>query len=375
MNKWIEYYGKQKISPVRQDISDMEKHLAKREKLYRQLGIPSIFFEGKRVLEVGPGSGYNTLAFFEWGSSHVMLVEPNQVGRDDMLHLFSDLNIDCSRYDLIETAIEDVTCKEAYDIIIAEGFIHACDNAKEIIGILESCVRPGGVIVITCMDYEGMFVEQMQRLVFQREVHEMKAYDDKVAHIAKLITKYDKLEGRSRSIEDWIRDDILNPTFNNKEILSFDKAIDAFSDNFAYLGGSQSIFEDYSWYKDLAYDERTNIKYQNRMKRHNFLMTGLAQRLLTEADVDLLYGAICKIRALAVKYEEQYEDGCIEKIIEILKDAMPLFEKIDSSIKMFVESTICVLSNGFNSDFDKQVFLSATGRTQQYLAMMRRRYC
>ena len=66
-NKWIEYYSEKRISPVKQDISDMDRHLAKREKLYRQLGVPSIFFEGKKVLEVGPGSGYNTLAFFSWG--------------------------------------------------------------------------------------------------------------------------------------------------------------------------------------------------------------------------------------------------------------------------------------------------------------------
>lgn len=66
-NKFIEYYGQHGISPVKQDITEINKHYARREKLYRQLGIPCIAFEGKRILEVGPGSGYNTLALFFWG--------------------------------------------------------------------------------------------------------------------------------------------------------------------------------------------------------------------------------------------------------------------------------------------------------------------
>lgn len=66
-NKFIEYYGAHEISPVKQDLSDLELHYAKREKLYRQLGIPCITFDQKKILEIGPGSGYNTLAFFAWG--------------------------------------------------------------------------------------------------------------------------------------------------------------------------------------------------------------------------------------------------------------------------------------------------------------------
>ena len=68
-NKFIEYYGKHEMSPVKQDLSDFNRHCAKREKLYRQLGMPVIAFEGKRILEVGPGSGYNTLAFILWGGA------------------------------------------------------------------------------------------------------------------------------------------------------------------------------------------------------------------------------------------------------------------------------------------------------------------
>lgn len=56
-------YGKYKISPVKQDLSNPSIFFQKREKLYRQLRIPTILFDKKDILEVGSGSGFNTLAF------------------------------------------------------------------------------------------------------------------------------------------------------------------------------------------------------------------------------------------------------------------------------------------------------------------------
>lgn len=87
-NNFLEYYGKHNISPVKQDISDIELHFAKREKLYRQLGIPNIAFRNSRILEIGPGGGYNTLAFFKWGENIIELVEPNKAGLEDLQKLF-----------------------------------------------------------------------------------------------------------------------------------------------------------------------------------------------------------------------------------------------------------------------------------------------
>lgn len=66
-NKYIEFCGEREILPVKQDLSDINMHCVKREKLYHQLGIPSITFKGKKILEVGPESGYNTLVFLIWG--------------------------------------------------------------------------------------------------------------------------------------------------------------------------------------------------------------------------------------------------------------------------------------------------------------------
>ena len=55
------FYLEHGISPVSQDISNLSTHLERRSSLYRYLGLPSGYFAGKKVLEVGPASGHNSL--------------------------------------------------------------------------------------------------------------------------------------------------------------------------------------------------------------------------------------------------------------------------------------------------------------------------
>ena len=55
----VEFYTQHKISPVRLDISNLDLHLENREGLFRHLGILPGLITGKRILEFGPGSGFN----------------------------------------------------------------------------------------------------------------------------------------------------------------------------------------------------------------------------------------------------------------------------------------------------------------------------
>ncbi len=57
----LEFYQKHKISPVRQDISDLQSHFQRRKALYFHLGIMPNGIRDRKVLEVAPGSGHNSL--------------------------------------------------------------------------------------------------------------------------------------------------------------------------------------------------------------------------------------------------------------------------------------------------------------------------
>lgn len=374
-NKWLEYYAEHEISPVRQDLSDINRHFAKREKLYRQLGLPCVIFEGKKILEVGPGSGYNTLAFFSWGGV-CTLIEPNKAGIKEMKKLFRDYQIPRERYVIEECVIEEARIEEKFDIVIAEGFLHAVDNHEEIILKLSDLVKEGGVIVITCMDAIGMFVEQMKRLICHILIKNIEDYETQVKMCVNFFEGQMKYaRGMSRSIEDWVKDDMLNPTFNNSKILSIENALDIFPENFSLLGSSQKIFTDYSWYKDLEHNEREILKQQYKLKRHNLLMTGLEESVLSMEDSLFLESKVTEIRRYATEYEKEYSNIYLEKIENNLYAVRHVLEKIGRVCLEFADETrkiISRLKEGESVNFPEyQTFYSAIGRTQQYLSMVK----
>ena len=327
-NYFLEYYKKYNISPVKQNLENEYIFFQKREKLYRQLGMPIMLFKGKDILEVGSGSGFNTLAFFLWKGTEgnkIDLVEANPTGIREMRELFKEKNISDERFEIYESSIEEFNNKKYYDIIIAEGFIHAISNAKEIIHKLCNMLKQNGIIVITCMDECSVFVEEMKRLVVNMITKDINNYEEKVSIYTDFFQpQLKKLKGMSRSIEDWVKDDMLNPAFYNNSLLSLEEAVKTFPDNYYILGSSQRIFTDYSWYKDLLYNERENIVKQFKEKQHNFILAGEEETLLPiEKNKELNY-ILCKIRENAKGYEESKDDSLIREIINSLGSMLNL---------------------------------------------------
>ena len=181
-NDFLNFYSKHSISPVRQDLSNKEVHYRRREKLYRQLGMPVILFKDANMLEVGPGGGYNTLAFFEWNIRHIDLVEANPKGIEDMKELFNGINKD--KYSVHACLIEEYKNNSKYDIVIAESFLQFLKNQKEVIDILKEKVVDGGVVVITCSDEVCFFIEQIKRLLAHAYVKDIDNYEKKVEILA-----------------------------------------------------------------------------------------------------------------------------------------------------------------------------------------------
>lgn len=377
MNKWLEYYGKHDISPVKQNIENIVDHYKKREKLYRQLGMPTLLFQDKKILEIGAGSGYNTLAFMEWGGV-VDIVEANPTGINDMQTLFNAQNISPSNYTIHNIVIEDFQTENKYDIIICEGFIHAVDNFDFIIDKMKKMLSAGGVIVITCMDEMSMFVEQIKRYVFQNMLYlnNIQEFEEQVEFGVKMFSAgMEKLCMRSRSVADWVQDDMINPTFSNKNYLSFDKAIYLFGKDYKVLGSSQKIFTDFSWYKDITYNDLDDYEKQYKKRKHIFLKTGIEECDLIDKENVILEKSIKEIREKCIEFEATKED-LREDICDLLTNIIEVSYKINFDLGEFVKESIDILVNlDQNMKFDRySKFLDAVGRTQQYLSVVKNRY-
>lgn len=245
MNRIVDFYREHQISPVHQDIADFEYHCKRREKLYRQLGIPVISFRNSSVLEVGPGGGYNSLALAQW-KCKLNLLEPNEVAQKEIEELFVKYGI--SDYQLYKSSIEDFEGQEKYDIVLAEGFLPTIENWEQVFELLTKRVEDKGILVITCQDEMGMFVERMKRLVGHIVIKGIKDYEKKVDKLVEVFEPQLKfLGGVSRPARDWVQDQLLCQDFNIEEPLTMKRAIQFLDGKWEYLGSSSpNFFTDYS---------------------------------------------------------------------------------------------------------------------------------
>ncbi|MCI9646686.1 MAG: class I SAM-dependent methyltransferase [Lachnospiraceae bacterium] len=374
-NGYLEYYGKHHISPVNQDITDIKAHFERRRKLYRQCGIPTIAFRNAEILEVGPGGGYNTLAFFHWGSRHIDLVEANPRGIEDMKSLFGYQEIPEDKYGIISCKIEDYSTEKKYDIIIAEGFLSNVPNQQEIIDKLKDLAAPDGIIVVTCIDNVSCFVENMKRLIGKVMVRDILSYQDKLSFLSEIFGKQlAMLKGVSRPTEDWVQDNILNPVINDNLELSMLQAI-CFFGGYDVLGSSPQMFVDYSWYKDIWYAYKEDYKRQFREKHMGLLLTNMPEQIMAVEKAGRLERHFKCIRNLVSEYDKTLQSNYIEEILIHMNEMEEDLQGIDGKfLDVFAEirDALWQVHNIGEVNMEEYPhFFSAFGRSQQYIAFMK----
>lgn len=376
-NDFLEYYGKHNISPVKQDISNIELHYERRKKLYRQCGIPTITFRNAEILEVGPGGGYNTLAFFHWNCKHIDLVEANPKGQEEMRKLFSENQIQSNRYGIFPCKIEDFHTDKKYDIIIAEGFLPYVYNQDEVVKKLQKLAGNEGIIVITCIDHVSLFIETIKRLIGHMLTRNMVQHDEKLDYLVMMFApQLARLKGMSRPVRDWVQDQILNPAGANGMELSMYQAITLFENGYEILGSSPQMFTDYSWYKDIWYDYKGNYKQQFLQKRLSLLMTNMPEKNLTATEAEMLVQHFEEIGRLSAEYEKNRNGSQISEILKHMKEMDASIEKFDQNfftVFLEIEATLaCIQETGTVEMEEYENLFSAFGRTRQYIAFMKK---
>ncbi|MCR5347414.1 MAG: methyltransferase domain-containing protein [Fretibacterium sp.] len=373
-NEFLDYYGKYNISPVHQNIDDFNLHMTRRKKLYRQLGMPIKLFRDARVLEIGPGGGYNTLCFFQWGAKHIDLVEANKAGIDNMRENFALYGIDASLYDIFETKIENFS-SENYDIIIAEGFLQYLSNSGEIVKKLKGMANESGIIVVTCADDFGDFVETMKRMIAHSFIKEVSEHNERVKILSHIFEPQLKsLQGVSRPVEDWVQDQFLNPALTNGVEWTIANAIEDFSPEFETLGCSPHMFSDWSWYKNIWYDMKTQYLAQYKMRRFSLFLAGMEERAVDPdivAEIDL---NVRRAKHSAREYEISYDNTLFLKASEDMESLCHLVQDIDPNL----HSVFCQIRDAFRDINEAGIcwnrypdLFKAFGRGMQYVGFVR----
>ncbi|TCK61667.1 class I SAM-dependent methyltransferase [Seleniivibrio woodruffii] len=379
MNKYIEYYSKKNVSPVKQDISDISGHIERRLALYRLLGVTPATLKGSRVLEVGPGSGYNSVVTASCKPAEYSLVEPNLTGYREMLELFGRFDFSGTRLSFNNVTLENFN-EKPFDVVLCEGLIPGLDDKAGFLKKLTCFAEDkGSVLVITCIDTISIFFENARRYLAKKIIdkHGITDFDKQVDHLCVIFEKHLKtLKGVTRFTTDWVIDAILNPAAANHDF-SFRDAMEVLRDDFFFLGASPDIFTNTVWYKNLPHDPKDyNNIYETQFAElwHNLIHYKISEQP-REAEKNIKLFNICTEFNDAINkniFENADNDG---KIISLLSDAAENLSSAANVYEAIRQFTDILNSECFNADEMMQkypLFCEAFGRGQQYFSFVRK---
>ena len=304
MNIQLNYYKSKKINPVEIALegTKWDIHFLHRKNLIEQhLKLPSSWFEGKKLLEFGPNKGEHALIFAMLGST-VTLVEPNKLMHKGIKHNFQKYGLSHKLDAIHNTTLEKFETDRKFDIVWAEGFLHALKNRGDLIKKL--CSLTKDKVVYTYSDVNGYFFETFKRYLFKKTIEEQKIDNSdwpKIYRVAKLLFLKPFLKlNSSRSFESWVRDVIINPCQVSQSFDKFKNLI-SYSDelNFNYYSGSPCWDQrnNFKWYKNI---DKSNI-IEEYNKNISFFITG-------DNNIQLNHGDIMLINKLT-KFFVDYSSG------------------------------------------------------------------
>ena len=315
----LEFYQRHRISPVRQNIQDLQAHFARRAALYRHLGILPAFLRGRTVLEIGPGSGFNSLYTASHEPSRYVLVEANPRGVDDIRQLFADYPAFAERMEIVCERADDYTSATPFDFVFCEGMLALAGvpDPRRLLRTVADHTAPGGVLVITCIDAISDFPEILRRFVAHLVIDPAR---DLAGQVQKLLPVFAPhlatLAGMSRRQDDWIIDNLLNPA-SIGPLLSIPDAVSTLDGEFDVFGASPRFLTDWRWYKAIGtsgrYNERAIAEYWANV--HNLLDYRHLSSPRNPLDNRRLYDACVTVRSAVQQYERDRDRRILTVIL------------------------------------------------------------
>jgi SAM-dependent methyltransferase len=376
MKPFIDFYRANNISPVTQDISDLERHFDRRAALYRHLGLAPALLSGKTVIEFGPGSGHNSIYTSSLKPGRYVLVDGNPTGLEATRKLLEERGSPLTEHIIRQSLIEDYEDTEVFDVVLCEGVIPMQHDPQAFLRRVAGFAAPGGVVVTTCMDSVSQFAELMRRLLGAVAVSPEQTTEEKLERLRPVFEPHlATLKGRSRLVDDWILDVVIQPWVGSA--LSIADAIEALDGAFDVYGSSPQFFTDWRWYKDIHGNARgfnQNAIAAFHRNLHNLI--DYRQTLPPrepEANRELL--ALCdSIFELERRFESEPGNGAISEIAAELGRLQGLTAAFSDATAEAIGDLVAALESFVATGRlpDLAAFAPLFGRGQQYLSFIRR---
>jgi len=358
------------VSPVKQNISNLEIHYNRRRHLLSSLGITPVLLEGKKILEFGPGSGHNSTYLASLKPKIFELFDGNITGVNDVksiLEPFSDIDIK-----IHHSFFEDFKSQADFDLVWAEGCVPHQKEPLLIAKHISSYLKPGGVVVFSLISGISYLSEIMRR-IFQYQCFKNKNYslNKKLSLIKPFISNHLKnLNNMSRYHDDWIIDNLLQPLYLTK-LFSIPDAIHLLKNSHNILMSLPKFVQDWRWYKDVISDDTgvnekaLNSYYKSNLNFIDYRLSDFSHSYDFGLELENIglkcWNLMCKIET----GDEKAFDVFNNTIIDLIKIIEPFSKETANSLVSSLNSI-----NSPNLKPNDDSFGKWWGRGQQYASFV-----
>lgn len=374
---FIDYYNKEKILPVRQNIND-PRFLATRSFLYSRLGAPLRFLKGIEIIEFGPGGGFNAIATSQYKPSQYYFVEGSNLGIEQLNDFVRRELIHADEIKIFHLNFLDFNINKKFDLVIAEGCIPGQIEPQRFLRHISSFVSKDGLIITTTISKSSVLSEMLRSLYALLIKDSFQNNDTFVEFLEKeFSTHLSNLGTNTRLIKDWVLDNILNTCHKdgvNFSLLDAAKVLPGFE----IVSSSPTFFLDLTWYKKYKFIHSDFCKkLSSQIPRFEFFLLDSRieeQDLLVLLNEEVLHVFNCVeyafdeiFKVLSLNHSEININQVYIALENLIATLPPKFSKTKSGILDFMH----FLKSEKKVDYKFAEFKTFWGRGQQYVSFRR----
>ena len=243
--------------------SKIIKLIDNRKNFLLKLKLTEKNFQNTELLDLGCGSGQNTIVFDSLGACCTM-VEYNKNSYNNAKKLFKHYSK--NKFKIVNQDLFKFKTKKKFDIVVSNGVAHHTYDVKKTIDIACKYVKKNGFIILGVCTPEGWFQRNLQRAI----LFEVSNNINEIKKNAKILFANHLLRSQKyglRTIEEIIFDTYVNPKIN---CISYENIKKIFDKNNILNFSTLNYEKRLELFVDPNYDQQKQSVVKNKnMKEYN----------------------------------------------------------------------------------------------------------
>ncbi len=304
-------YSKQNPSEYLQNLNQKKIEILvnnRKNFFLEKLKLPSKIFQNSNLLDLGCGSGQNTI-FYDWNGSNCTLVEYDKRSFLNAKKLFEKFSK--NEFKIYNKDLFKFKSKKKFDFVVSNGVAHHTHDIKENIKIAINFLKSGGMLILGIGETNGFFQRHFQRYI----LYNLSSNEEEIIKFSKILFKENLQRGKKfggRTEKSIIYDTYLNPKI---ETLSFNEVKKLFKKNKLYLYSlDEDILDLETFYNTSRKQFSVVAKKNDYFPKTNFLFNSINNFSLTKEKSTSLIKNLNKINKIQHKLTNSFNDQSFNNI-------------------------------------------------------------